>query len=267
MFVAEKIVFIELHKTGCSHIGKLLSNVMEGRQIGKHNPAIPELFTNQRSFLGSVRNPWEFYVSLWAHGCDKKGEVYNSVTRKRGRLRGRGWTNSPLSSAYSLLNDFSRNPNRWKHCYANVQDVSGFRDWLCMMHDKNYWNDFEEGYSLNPMKEFAGLMTYRYLKLFCLGDFKKIISLGDLKEFEKRNCYIDYFIRNESLEEDFIRTLELCGIKLSETQKNTIYSSGQTNTSSREKDASYYYDNGTMTMVNDRERLIIDKFRYTPPII
>ena len=100
MFVSEKIVFIQLQKTGCTHIAKLLSNLLEGRHIGKHNRATPELFTNQRSFLGSIRDPWEWYVSLWAYGCDKKGRIYQRVTKRKGDLRGREWANNQLDADY-----------------------------------------------------------------------------------------------------------------------------------------------------------------------
>ncbi|MGD1910904.1 MAG: hypothetical protein ACFB2X_08630 [Rivularia sp. (in: cyanobacteria)] len=265
MFVSEKIVFIQLQKTGCTHIAKLLSNLLEGRHIGKHNRATPELFTNQRSFLGSIRDPWEWYVSLWAYGCDKKGRIYQRVTKRKGDLRGREWSNNPLDAAYSLLNDFSRNTDRWKRSYSDVNDASGFRDWLYMIHDKSYWNDFGEGYGSCPTTKFAGLLTYRYLKLFCRDNFNHILSFSDLKEFEKSNCYIDHFIRNENLEEDLVRALNLCGINISETQKNTIYYSSKTNTSSKKNKISYYYDNEMINLVNDRERFIIDKFVYTSP--
>ena len=66
MFVSEKIVFLELHKTGGSHIGHLLSSLLEGEQVGKHN-TLKDLYRN-RTILGSIRNPWDWYVSLWPMG-------------------------------------------------------------------------------------------------------------------------------------------------------------------------------------------------------
>ena len=254
MFISEKIVFIELQKTGSTHIRTLLSYLLEGQRIGKHNLPTPEIFTSQRSFLGSVRDPWEWYVSLWAFGCDQKGGFYNSLTRpKKKALVGN------LVGKWKCYN--------WKRSYSNVHDASCFRDWLYMMHHKRYWNDFSEGYGLSPIKELAGFLTYRYLKLFCQKDFSTITSINDLKDFEKNNCYIDYFISNENLEEDLITVLRLCGIEISETQKDRIYSYKKTNTSSRKEKSSFYYDNDTIALVQDREKLIIDKFGYTPPII
>ena len=265
MFVSGNVVFIELHKTGCTHIGKLLSSLMEGRQIGKHNPATPELFRDRRYFLGSIRNPWEWYVSLWSYGCDKKGGLYESVTRGRGTLRGLGWRSNPWGAALVLAADLSREPDTWKQCYADVHDASQFRNWLYMMHDKSYWPHFGEGYASSRLKTFAGFLTFRYLKLFCRRDLKEVRSFRALRDFAGTNCYIDHFIRNERLEEDLIGALDSCGVRLSENQRDRIRSSGRTNASSRKQNASYYYDDDTIALVYERERFIVDKFGYVPP--
>lgn len=267
MFISEKIVFIELHKTGSTHIVKLLSNLLEGQQVGKHDPATPDLLASQRIFLGSIRSPWEWYVSLWAYGCDRQGAVYKAVTRRRGSIRRRNWRKSPLQATQSLIHDFTRSPDRWQRTYADVSDASGFREWLYRMHDKRYWQDLGNDYYAHAMSDFAGLLTYRYLRLFCRGDFKDVLSLEDLQTFEKRHCYIDYFIRNEHLEDDLIKALAVSGIILSQAQKEALYAADKTNISSKKEPISYYYDQDTIALINRRERLIIDKFGYSPPVI
>lgn len=270
MFIADKLVFIELHKTGCTHIGKLLSQLLDGQQIGKHNEPAPDLFSNERMFLGSIRNPWEWYVSLWAYGCDKKGAVHHFVTNAK-TLRGLGWRTAPLNAAYQVFNNLSRHPDRWNRSYANVDDPSGFRDWLYMMHDKKTRNDIREGYGCSSISQFAGLLTYRYMKLFCglteSSDFERISSYSELEAFERRNCYIDHFIRNEHLEDDLITALELCGLNISQQEKSKILHSGKSNTSSRMHKAAYYYDNESAQFVREREKLIIEKFGYIQPTL
>jgi hypothetical protein len=268
MFVTDKLVFVELHKTGCTHIGKLLSQQLNGQQVGKHNEPTPDLFTGEHKFLGSIRNPWEWYVSLWAYGCDKKGAVYHFVTAEKG-LRGHGWRTEPVRALKRYINDLYRKPGRWKHSYANVDDPSGFRNWLYMMNDRKTFNDIRQGFGDTKLSQFAGLLTYRYMKLFCRNtatpEFSSIASYEDLIAFEKQNCYIDYFIRNEQLEEDLIMALDSCGHEVSVQEINRIESAGKSNTSSRKHEAAYYYDNDAMQLVYEREKLIIDKFDYLPP--
>jgi hypothetical protein len=271
MFVSDKIVFVELHKTGTSHIKKLLSKLLEGQNMGKHNPAPPDFFKDGRSFIGSVRNPWEWYISLWAFGCNRKGAVYFWLTRPKGQIRGLGWRSNPFKAASLLFTDLSGKPGKWKRCYSDVKDAMGFREWLRMMYNRKYRNDVGEEYNAWNMKFFCGFYTYRYLKLFCRNtdsrNFYQLATYSELKDFESSQCYINHFIRNEHLEIDIISVLESCGIVLSEQEKEMIFSSGRSNVSQGKQKAEYYYDKDTVKLVADREKLIIEKFGYTQPNI
>lgn len=268
MYLSEKFVFVELHKTGCTHIVRLLAETTAGKIVGKHNAPSQKILNSTRTFIGSIRNPWEWYVSLWAYGCDKKGGVYNQVTKKNTLFKtGRNWLVDPFYTTFLLLNKVSKNPDQWQQCYSSPDDPEAFRQWLYMIHDSSHWHDFGEGYGKYVMSHAAGLLTYRYLKLFCRNDFIKIQGLDELQEFEKTNCYIDYFIRNENLERDFFAALDLAGCSLPEDKKKWVNSVSKTNTSSKKYPAAYYYDAETINLVSDREQLIINKFGYQPPEI
>ncbi|MCK4708730.1 MAG: hypothetical protein KAU21_08940 [Gammaproteobacteria bacterium] len=251
MFISNDLAFIELHKTGCTHIGKLLASLVDGVQRGKHNLPAPFVLNSNRYFLGSVRNPWDWYVSLWSYGCDKKGLVYSHTTRP---LANNAQDHRP-----------AKNPKKWKRCYADVHSASAFQDWLHMMNDKKYWNDFGEGYGVNPAASFSGLLSFRFLNLFCQDVPSKPASIDDLIAYEKQNCYINNFIRTEHLEDDLIKALENCKINLTEQQKQFIYAAGKTNTSASRNLTAHYYDKQTAELVYEREKIIIDKFSYVFP--
>jgi hypothetical protein len=266
MYLSEKFVFVELHKTGCSHITKLLEYTLDGKVVGKHNAPSQNIINSSRTFIGSIRNPWEWYASLWAYGCDKKGGVYNKVTKPNSAVKTcRDWLLDPFYSAFLLLNNISRNPELWRQCYADVDDPEAFRRWLYMIHDSKHWHDVGEGYGKYPMSSIAGLLTYRYLKLFCRNDFVNIKIMDELIKFEQNNNYIDYFIHNENLEHDFFAALNFAGITLTDEKINRVNSMSKTNTSSKKHPAAYYYDTETIKLVRDREHLIINKFGYKSP--
>lgn len=269
MFVSERIAFIELQKTGCTHIGRLLSKLLEGEFERKHNTATPDLFTPDRKFLGSVRNPWDWYVSLWGYGCDKKGAVQGMVTKPRNRFRKLGWNGSAMRAARTLLLGDRRQPEKWREAYADVNDPECFRKWLRMVHDPKHWNDYGEGYGVAPVSRVAGFLTYRYAVLFCKdahsAAFRGARTFADLQSFTEANDYIDHFIRNERLEDDLVKALENCGITLSDDQRNIVYGSAKTNTSSRKVNPGFYHDRNSIALIADREKLIIDNFGYTPP--
>ena len=249
MFISDRIVFIELHKTGCTHIGHLLGQLLVGEQVLKHNRATPELFDGTKSFIGSIRNPWDWYVSLWAYGCDGQGAVQGSVTADRGPGE----------------NGAVANAERWRRSYQDVTDADGFRDWLAMINDDRYCRDVGEAYGKRPLDNHAGLMTHRYVNLFCLGDGMQVGTAEQLKAFERQHCYIDQFIRNETLESDLLQALARSGVAVTESMKAVVHGAGRTNTSSRTRPASFYYDEATLQLVARREQFIIEKFGYLGP--
>lgn len=265
MFLSRNLVFVELHKTGCTHIGKLLAQFVGGYQIGKHNPAPIELLGSGRKFIGSIRNPWDWYVSLWAFGCGKQGSVYEH-TMAPLTLAAAG-PDTPTRSAPVAPPPKAaiKRARAWQQCYSDARSVTAFRDWLHMMHDPAYWNDFGEGYGSSSLNHFAGLLTYRYMYLFCRFTQMAFPSLDSLREYERRCRYIDFFIRTEYLETDFVEALRLAGAPVTDAQCRAIGAMGKTNASSGRLETALYYDEESARIVFERERLIVDKFSYSIP--
>ena len=48
-----------------------------------------------------------------------------------------------------------------------MNDAGAFREWLFMLHDEEYKFDLCEGYGCSTISKYAGVLTYRYIKLFC----------------------------------------------------------------------------------------------------
>lgn len=271
MFVSDRIVFLELQKTGCTHIRKLLKDLVGGELVDKHDQASPRLFKGDKFFLGSIRDPWAWYVSKWAFGCDGKGAVFNNVTKEGLRIRGRGWKAHPYLRLVDLLESRpNRHAQEWRRTYKDANDPGAFRAWLHMLHDPAYWPDIGEGYWKCGLSQFAGLLTYRYMKLFTckrgeLGELRAVATPAQLAEHERNRCFIDYFVRNEQLESDLLEALRLANLPVSQGAIDEIMSRPKTNTSSKKHGADYYYDDETEKLVGEREALIIGKFGYTAP--
>ncbi len=271
MFVSDRIVFMELQKTGCTHIRNLLKEIVGGEFVERHNQADPRLFVDGRSFLGSIRNPWSWYVSVWAYSCDGRGDHYSNVSTTGIRLRDRGWKLHPASLFVEVLQS---RPNwharEWKRTFRDVNDAGAFREWLRMLHDETYWSDVGEGYWRFPLNRFAGFLTYRYLKILAtrkgeLRNLATISSPGQLADYDRENCFIDYFIRNESLESDLLEALKALQVDVPAQTKAEMMSRPRTNTSSKKRGNLYYYDADTEKLVGDRDGFIAAKFGYLAP--
>lgn len=271
MFVSDRIVFLELQKTGCTHIRNLLQELVGGELVGKHNQAGRELFSGDRFFLGSVRDPWEWYISLWAYGCDRKGVVFGTVTKRGRRIRGRGWSVDPIGAVRDLLRSRpNRNAEEWRRTYRDVNDAGAFREWLHMMHDGRELPDVGDGYARSALGRVAGLLSYRYLKLFTCrkGESEMLHRLSTFEQVaahERDHCFIDHFIRNENLESDLLDALRRAGCTLPSSIESRVAARPRTNTSSRKQGPGYYYDAHTEALVGARDRLVVDRFGYRPP--
>lgn len=276
MFVSEDLVFVELHKTACTHIGKWLSRLLPGEQIGKHN-RVPESLRD-RFVLGSIRNPWDWYVSLWAYGCSRRGSVYLHTTGGHGP--GYGYTRLPsemgmrfpiAAIATQTLRDRKIPTREWQDVYLDANDAGQFRRWLQLIFDPAHRFDIGEGYAFSNVSTGAGLLTYRFLKLFTsLDDALYAPRLpsdpAGLRDAWERHRITRFEIRTERLEADLLAALETAGIDIAPEAAAEIEAGSRkrTNVSSR-LPVEHYYDATTSDLVGRRERLIVEQYGYSPP--
>jgi hypothetical protein len=264
-------MYIQLQKTGCTHISSLLADLFDGIQIGKHNAATEDQIASSPFIVSSIRNPWDWYLSLWTFGVQGNGGLRNRLTNKNYKQSIKSAIKSPKRNYRSILNEREKDVELWRGLYDHNGSVESFRSWLQQIHSAKNSRYLGEGYGESCVSHLCGFMTYRYLYLCCrkadlIGGYRAISSFSELVQFEKSNCYIDFFIRQESLEDDFCRAIEQVR-KLSEEEKQSIYSAKKTNTSKRTLTISDYYDEDSIELVRKRDRLLIEKFDYSPPKI
>jgi hypothetical protein len=277
MYISDKFVFTELHKTAGTHIGKWLSILTAGEQIGKHN--IIPLEYRDRFILGSIRNPWDWYVSLWGYGCDHKGSVWQQTT-ERVNLRyywqqlpkemGRDYI-SPYLFIKQITADMGKPLATWREAYKDSSDPNCFKLWLKLIFSNNRKFDLREGYGFSPISVNSGILTYRFLKLFTnlgpdLYSETKIQLETEPGELWEKHKIANFFIRMENLEHDIILAMKSAGVSISLKDVSALRDASEkkTNLSSR-LPANHYYDDESIKLVNDKEKLLISLFNYSPP--
>lgn len=289
MLICDKLIFIELQKTGSTHIKQLLRELVGGKNDGKHNTPDERLLKSGKPFIGSVRNPWLWYLSLWSYGCQQKGELYQRLTNEKRwkRLRSKAesrrareategvdhddgdddddTTDDAVADKRKLPADWGpeRAKNFW---YADPDNPEAFRQWMhAILGRRALRHMLMAGYGKSPIGKAGGLMTYRYFNLFVEGADEAgplTNNLLSLKTLDNEKCIVSHFIRNETLATDFIETVQACGVQLTDEQREKILSARKVNTSTRPHGPDYYYDEATLRLVARRERFIIDKFGY-----
>lgn len=278
MLISDKLVFVELQKTGSTHIKTLLRDLVGGKNDGKHNTPPDDLLASGKQFIGSIRDPWAWYVSLWTYGCQQKGELFQRLTNEKkwervlAKAKGAEGADADARSEGGDEKEKKALPPEWgperakTFWYADPDNVDAFREWLqVVLATPRLRRLLEAGYGKSPISKAGGLLTFRYFTLFVKGTEtvdKSVDSVSALKEFDKTNCFINHFIRNESLAADFVKTLDAIGVPLTDEQRKSVLEAKKTNVSSRPKAVGDYYDDASVQLVMRREKFIIDKFGY-----
>jgi hypothetical protein len=276
MFVADGLVYLELQKTGGTHICRLLEQYAQGHPQGKHHRATKDIASAY--VIGSIRNPWDWYVSLWAYGVSGRGAVrartvtgvdFDYYHRLLPTTMGKNWL-TPGEFITSLWHDAMKPVVLWRETYRDATDPMQFRSWLKMLLSRERRFDIGEGYGFSPLSEHAGLLTYRYFRLFTVGDGiyrdKRLGQPGAVADFDREFNITRGMIRTESLEDDFVRVLSEAGHPLEDMQAEAIRNkkTEKTNVSER-RPARFYYDEDTVELVALREQYLIEKYGYHAP--
>src|SRR6476660_77321 len=173
MFINEKLVYLAFLKTGCTHILKLLTSIpdLNGNIIGKHNSIYdipPRELGNlsEKIKSGNIRNPWDWYVSLWAFGCMKRGGLFTHTARKN------------ILRKLKHPKTFLSPTRQWQKVYSDVKNPELFKQWLEMLlctrrKDVAYFGD---------TANIIGYMSYKYLELYTYNFKKTIKTIRDFKQ-------------------------------------------------------------------------------------
>lgn len=268
MFHCDQLLYIQMQKTGCTHITSLLSHLFDGSQSGIHHPATQDQIANTHYCVSSIRNPWDWYLSLWTYGAQGNGALMKRLTQKKLGASLKKAMKNPKKNYHKLIYELSKDASLWKNVYTDSDSPELFRSWLKLIHNPDNSHILGEGYGATNIAGFCGFMTYRYLYLCCqnVNELKTrtIANYDDLVNFDNNNCYIDFFVRQESLEDTLCEILEKVR-PLKPEERAFIYGAKKSNTSRRKLLITDYYDNESIELIHHRDRLLIEKFKYSPP--
>jgi hypothetical protein len=266
MYCTNNLIYIHVQKTAGSHIVKLLARLFAGEETGKHNAATHQQIARGHLFLSSIRNPWDWYLSLWTYGRQQSGAFACRLTQKNLLYPLKSSLADPMRAASYFWNEIQKDTSQWGALYNDLDSVSAFRNWLKAIHSPENRFSMGDGYAKNRLSTETGFFTHRYLTLCCknlnvLHSADTNPSFDFLRDFERDNCYIDKFIRQENLETDFIDAIGTVR-EISEAEKEMVFHAKKTNSSRRTRRLEEFYDEETVELVRNRDQLLVEKFGY-----
>ena len=275
MIVTDRLIYLRLQKTASRHIADLLVDLYGAERRGQHRALAGR--RDGRMVVGSVRNPWDWYLSLWAFGCAKGGQFRGHLTRPQRawvQLRRRRTWQSAGSVAFHARQALvaTARAHRWRRTYGDPADADRFRQWLRLMFGGDQFQTAVPPPIRHRLCASAGFMTYRYCSIFfdpsIWRDTRfRIEDVDALRTVDRDHNVLDRTILVENLEADLIESLRAAGHEVPPEAEARILAAAQKPAhKSAHGDAAEYYDAETSEMIAAREQFIVEKYGYTSPL-
>ena len=265
MIVTDRFVFVHLHKAGGSFITEFLLRFFpESYRVGYHYPhhMIPETHRHLPR-LGSVRNPWDFYVSYhhFQRGLLDRANERNAAmgTDELAAFVAKG--NDPLNGIdilWQVLTDDGQ--GGLERCLPKLTNLGQDPQFdavsaelpIGLNRRTSTSNVQRDGFrGMNVLKSdweairgnHQGLFTFLFHHMY-----------GDGSGFE--------FLKMESLRDDLLAYLPTVDVTVTDEMRSFIQGSARVN-ASKHNDYRTYYTEALVNCVHEGDGALADRFGYT----
>ncbi len=253
MIEYDDFIFLDVYRTGSSHVLDLFWKIYEKKPVRNFRHASltkgrPWGLTGGKPVFATVRNPWDWYVSLWGIEADGKRPIGKAM--------------------FSHLK-----PEDYAALFDKSDPRASFSRWLNHMHDPA-WLDRglpREHLRASGLASAIGIYTYRFLRVttryprvFLRRPFINGPE-GAVRYHRLMKAY-GTMLRNETLSDDLVAFVESHpqGFKQDAVNKIRAANTRPKNASIRSFD-SYrdYYSDADAALVAGRDRFFITEFGYS----
>ncbi len=257
--VSEKLVYLELQKTASTLIGALLVDLFGAEHRYPKHGLLPT-DCESRFVVGSVRNPWDYYVSLWSFGGQGDGGMHRRLTQRNLRRARRA-----LPRPGPLLAELRKPTSDWRSTYAEPHTPEKFRSWLSKVHDARRAGQIDAPYGAAELRHVAGYATYRYGRLYS-GDLETVLRANtpaELRATVAASSLPNAFIRMEHLADDLLDAVRRAGYRVDDTLERAVRERADIAVNrSEHRPYTDYYDDTSRDLVAERDALIVERHGY-----
>jgi len=268
MYFVNNLLLLEMPKAGSTFMRRFLENYYgkeKIRKVGIHNGvkdrALKEkILSGELTVLSTVRNPYDWYVSLFTWNSMGKG-IYHNIGLKRYELSMDG-IKSVVKNPLILFRDLTQ----WKEVFQNPQSPELFQKWIyLMLHKQSHFVEKEFG----DLSKYFGFCTYRFLQLHTFDfytNYSQILLAGSAKRFYDEYRLPIVFLKTESLTKQLIENTEKIGLdkrKVTEVLEKMVSKNIIKANSTDRLSYDVYYNKETINLIQEKDKFLFDRFNYT----
>lgn len=226
-----------IEKTGGTYLSNILSELFNGVKEGGHQKFKKNHLSTKKygyhkrrpTLIGTIRNPFDFYLSLWSYGCQGKGNQFS-----------RHLKHDP-DDAYLYL-DSSR------------KDY--FKKWLFLViNDQRVYKPFD----IELMKKYdIGLLTLEFFYTYLRDDYSYLLESKSKKDFKE----FSHILKIEEVNKTILPLMESLGLVITQQVKDKFKKNEFDRNKSNHKLREEYYDQEMIDLVLKKDWYIFEKFDY-----
>ena len=264
MIIGEKFFITEMPKTGTTFLRNYFAQ-HKNIELTIHHETINQNkrynLLNFKNRIGVIRNPYEWYLSIWKSTCKAKkhSPIYADLVSIRLKLR-RLRLNERLYGY--IFSQITKDRDKLKSMFENVHSKKNFNKFLGIM--LNFKNRLMIGseYSFVPF-ENLGYMTYIFFSQNVLRKNYNVVynsnyKLKEILNHNNINLYTNKFFKTENLNNNLKNFLKSNNIKI----KNLKILNKNSTSKILKKDYKHFFTAKNILLIEKKEDYIFRKFNY-----
>ena len=264
MIIGKNFFITEMPKTGTTFLRNYFAQYKNIERTIHHETINQNKRYNLLNFknrIGIIRNPYEWYLSVWKWSCKKKrgSPFYSDLVSIRLKLK-RLILNRRLYQY--IFSQITKDRKNLKKLFEDVNSKKNFNKFLDIMLNYKNRQIIGSSYSFVPFKNL-GYMTYIFFSQNVLRKnyntlYNSKYSLEEVLNYNNSKLYTNIFFKTENLNYNLATFLKTNNIEI----KSFNILDNNTTSKILKRNFKNFFSYKNILLIEKKEHYIFKKFKY-----